>query len=439
MNHKTLRTYSTKDIQSLTQYINPHNNRIDGFWYKGRSYRARFLADFPKFGSFLSNYILIQDLNSLHIGILVVSNSYSHKDFTTRNHELRDFDYYKDVLISMYEQGSLTVLIPPEYDDIIIHTDLDCNSSITDLFQIKKKGKWGILGLTDVMFDLFAKGYNGQIICLGPKVSGVVSEEGDIFVPYQYDNIEESYCKKHYKIELNGKYGIVNSIGETIVPLYYDLIEYCNKNYKIKLNGKFGMVNTINDVIIPLQYDSLHNVGSDLICAKVTNTCKIFKLDGNILFTIECSDVEYVGSSNILIARFPFFTRFINLKGDFISESLTFEHIEYLNQDLFDASISNFHWLINSKGEILSTKFTCDYIYLFNHSSLLVRTGNLYSIYSHAGDMIYGTFEIIDSYSGLSRVKSLETYGLIDFNSKKIISRNQDYMDVTRKFWSKKV
>ena len=120
-------------------------------------------------------------------------------------------------------------------------------------------------------------------------------------------NIDDSFQFNHLELSINfnnGRFGVVNKLGETVIPFNYsNLIDFednelllaCNQddfwgfiswqneiiipfeydyasifldNYnisKVSKNGKFGFINRENQEIIPIEYDSISTIRFDKI------------------------------------------------------------------------------------------------------------------------------------------------------------------------------
>ena len=74
-----------------------------------------------------------------------------------------------------------------------------------------------------------------------------------------YTHLGRTYAK----VELNGKYGLVDASGKEVLPANYDYVGGFNDGVgdfndglaKVKLNGKYGLVDTTGEKIIPPKYD----------------------------------------------------------------------------------------------------------------------------------------------------------------------------------------
>jgi hypothetical protein len=119
----------------------------------------------------------------------------------------------------------------------------------------------------DKISVMYAAGYaqvtkNGKI--------GIIDTLGNEILPCEYDWIEsfnspEKICVFKGKVEFNvetfettytGKYGFVNQDNEILIPLVYEEIKYASENsYKVKVDGKWGIITHSGEEKIPAKYD----------------------------------------------------------------------------------------------------------------------------------------------------------------------------------------
>ena len=60
------------------------------------------------------------------------------------------------------------------------------------------------------------------------------------------------------KVKKNGKWGLVVTNGDIIVPFKYDDISSFSENMAgVKLDGKWGYIDTTGEVVIPTKYDDV--------------------------------------------------------------------------------------------------------------------------------------------------------------------------------------
>jgi len=83
-------------------------------------------------------------------------------------------------------------------------------------------------------------------------------ETYETVIPARYEKVKDNY---DYKVQLNGKWGIVNRSGEEIVPPKYDSISDWKSNdiRVVRLNGKYGFINEHGREFIPPQYELAYN------------------------------------------------------------------------------------------------------------------------------------------------------------------------------------
>lgn len=85
------------------------------------------------------------------------------------------------------------------------------------------------------------------------KIVCYIDEEGEEVIPQgKYDTIGK-YCEGFISIELKGKWGFVNTLGEEVVPPKYDGVGDFNDGgvAKIWLNGKIGWITNKGMEVVP--------------------------------------------------------------------------------------------------------------------------------------------------------------------------------------------
>lgn len=69
------------------------------------------------------------------------------------------------------------------------------------------------------------------------------------------------YGIKNFVVSKNGKFGIVNHLGEIIVPLDYDNLIPEAGHYRVSKNNKIGILNAKGKVVISPEYESIEFYG----------------------------------------------------------------------------------------------------------------------------------------------------------------------------------
>lgn len=168
-----------------------------------------------------------------------------------------------------------TLMIPMIYDSLIPITE-----TYPIVFIAKQGHKYGLLSnlnkvLIPFEFDriqLLSNGsYGGLIHCSllvekeGKK--GLMRADGSVELSCNYDFID-TYCwqtdcpKKgiQYYVQKNGRFGYVNRDETVAIPLKYDALDANGFSglIKAKNNGKVGLIDTLGNFIVPQVYEELY-------------------------------------------------------------------------------------------------------------------------------------------------------------------------------------
>ena len=128
-----------------------------------------------------------------------------------------------------------------------------------DDVKLMKKGKWGVVGRTNVIpceYDERFGFADSMIVKKGGKW-GVIDKENRVIIPFEYDEIcENGWAKK------GGKWGIIDKKSKVIIPFEYEDINYLTRRRTgrgiAKKGGKWGEIDIENNnVIIPFEYEEL--------------------------------------------------------------------------------------------------------------------------------------------------------------------------------------
>lgn len=92
---------------------------------------------------------------------------------------------------------------------------------------------------------------NDKVICTKSNMlSGIINQDGNIIIPFEYEYIEKLIGIDFYYVTKNKKVGIINFKGKVIVPIEYDNIkEFSNKGFKFSLNGTDSFWNLQGEII----------------------------------------------------------------------------------------------------------------------------------------------------------------------------------------------
>ena len=114
-------------------------------------------------------------------------------------------------------------------------------------------------------------------------IYAVIDLEGNTILEAKYDNITYLPAIGDFKVEANGKVGIVGSKGETKVQIMYDTIELMDSDnglYVASNNGKYGVLDLKGNIKIYIENDE---VGMDITPFAQNNIKNKYILAGNLI------------------------------------------------------------------------------------------------------------------------------------------------------------
>lgn len=314
----------------------------------------------------------------------------SDKHYETENGYMRSGYIVCNKTENGYRYGYINVdgqkTIETKYNDL--YRILEINSD--DIYIIcAENGKYGLirngkLEIDNLYQSLIYSQSSDSIIALKGKKSGVISKNGDIIVPFDYDEIdivgEIIYANKtdgSVKIfDINGKEMNINSNeaivdvegtnykihiqtiqGKTVYKIYkekkpitqkeYTYIQYLFDNYFIvsDLNGKLGIIDDNENTKIQYNYSSIQ---------QIENTKMIQAVNDENVTEIYSSKISKI--SELQNAILENNNRYIKLYNDSEIKYITKEEKEVNNTELFNenkifAKKQNNKWgFVDAKG-----------------------------------------------------------------------------------------
>ena len=153
----------------------------------------------------------------------------------------------------------------------------------------------------------------------GSYKTKVVNEKNEeIFSNYQNINTIQNYDENHnlwyeencLKVQIEGKFGLINLEGNVILPCEYDSItpiKGVKNSLIIKKEGKLGLANSNGTIIVPVEYTEVSaltkNYQNGYIVKNAENKYGIIETDGTA--TLECAydDIKHCTDSNMYIVK----------------------------------------------------------------------------------------------------------------------------------------
>lgn len=298
--------------------------------------------------------------------------------------------YYSDGYVKIEEiieetpafnQGDL------KKDDIILKIKPERGSEYIDVFNTSHEDVLNLIrGEKGTEVTLFVKHKNGtsQDVTIirdeidyefsdSEHVYAVCDRDFNMILPFEYDSFDKNwqydldYSKisiQNYIVSKDGKYGILDTLFNTILPVSYDYIEKKNDSYLVELDGKQGVLNSDLKTILPIEYDWIgiqyteFDSNSYKYIAKKDFVQKLYDKKGNILSDLYIEDGENVFEP-ILESRTnqisPYIKYYLDGYYGIINDSqkavipARYDHIEYIGNDIFVCTENEYSFLINTK------------------------------------------------------------------------------------------
>ncbi|MDR1583050.1 MAG: WG repeat-containing protein [Prevotellaceae bacterium] len=217
---------------------------------------------------------------------------FGHYYYHSEKFPILDFVFSNDICIVPGKDGKIgmidktgKLLLPAVYTDIINWRDANTPNIILKKQADKDSGYDYVYGVCDRNFKMI--------------------------VPFEYNSFEknweyEDYADwnvkmKNYIVAKDGKYGILDTLFNEILPIKYDNIEVSENSYIVSLNDKYGALDNNFKTILPVEYDwimATHTNGdfdNSKFIAKKDYVQKLYDEKGKILndFYVENRSGEY--------------------------------------------------------------------------------------------------------------------------------------------------
>lgn len=104
-------------------------------------------------------------------------------------------------------------------------------------------------------YDYLLLTENNLIIAGLEHKCGVLTLEGSIILPFDFDYIEEPIYQGKAIAKLRGKVGVIDISGNVVIPFEFDQIKYFDHGFSsAKKNGKYGIINEKGETVVPFEY-----------------------------------------------------------------------------------------------------------------------------------------------------------------------------------------
>jgi len=223
---------------------------------------------------------------------------------------------------------------------------------------------------------------------------GIVDKTGKQIFPFLYDNVEKVPSNKpslHFMVSNKTLYGITDSVGKVIVPLLYVHIAIIDnafgtsKTYYMVTDTKTGIVDDKGKQVIPCLYQRLDVFGNKLIAARKDNHYGLINLTGDSVTAFIYDQLYQRGAGYVFGLNHKY--GILNLEGkeiiapvyDFIPEA--FNNVFFVTRDHKIAIIDDTGKPIND--ELYDSYSIC------GKETILVEKNHLKGLIDYKGKIIY--------------------------------------------------
>ena len=260
-----------------------------------------------------------------------------------------------------------------------------------------------------------------------------------------YDFIEEEKSKDGRIVCLNGKYGVINILGEEIIPPKYDWIHHVEDGYSVRINNRYGFCNIAGEEIVPCLYVYVRKInlkrGDQIfIVTNFKNEQKVLGKDGRVLIPFYYENIWEAADTGLLIAKKGTEEGVIDLNKKEIIP-FRFLHIKYKEKHYcFEAeTVANKKCIIDLKGNVI---IPLDYYFINYYSNrIYVTKSGLLQIYEYDGKLVntFSDYKQVFA-NGYIEIETPEGIGVMSPDGEIIINANNGYkhvrpLDDKGKFW----
>ena len=284
--------------------------------------------------------------------------------------------------------------------------------NLFSIFFSKSKSK----KVTSFEFNrIFTDGY-GVIMASKDKKAGVFSLDGEIIVPFEYDDdYIAQYTGIGYRVTKEKKKGVVNKKGIEIIPPLYDDISTLSLGslsfLVVTLNDKKGVFNIEGEAIIPVEFEWIgeENKMFKVVTSSPQRKFGLFDSNGKIILTpiYDWIDQFDVRESRLTLIKkendsynFMDQNKNIVLKNNFKNFAFILDEYQFINplpdqrnEKFIKISSTNGKYAIfNTKSHQLISSFDYENVFqtfeTLKHTYFSVQKGKMVGLIDDTGKII---------------------------------------------------
>ena len=318
--------------------------------------------------------------------------------------------------------------VEPKYDQVIV-----IDTYVMTIKNINGKDKYGLYFANDVCIEpIFDRTHHfsgidnvAAMVELDGKF-GLVDTKGKYILETVYDEIR-SFKDGTTQVKKDGKYGYLDSDGHFLTNIEFEQTVAFHKGLAtVKKDGKYGVLSINGSYILKPIYDKI-SIRIDNIEATLNGEKKIFELDGSSRYGFEYDKYLYPYKSieGAALVEKDGKQVVIDSKGNPIFK-VDFDKIGNFNDGVARIELKGKIGLLGEDGKYIAEPIY-DSAYKNEDNTYLIKTNELYGIILQDGTVIKpmstSTIKFSNNY-GIITVDGKETY--INKSGKRISSESFD-------------
>lgn len=170
----------------------------------------------------------------------------------------------KDGKKGLYDSSDKKLIFAPEYDVIVY-------GGVGDFYYLNKDGMWGIYSRnqkinTGLIYSgkecpFEVENVNGPILVASQGRAGLLDAQGNELLKCEYDNIY-GLSSDTYLLYKNGNMSVYDIAKKNITTLgkYDSLVKITGTTYyRVEQNGKYGVIDKKGALVVPCKYSRIEN------------------------------------------------------------------------------------------------------------------------------------------------------------------------------------
>lgn len=280
-------------------------------------------------------------------------------------------------------------------------------------FSAYEDGKWGVIDSTgktviNTNYDEMVTIPNPEkavFVCVynvneqtGEYKTKVINDKGETLFT-QYDRVEviENFDSKQniwyernvLRVVKNGKYGLIDCDGNKLLGTEYDEITSLKSvegNLIVKKDNKVGIVNNVGQIIVPVEYKDVkllkEGYKNEYVIVDTNDNQGIISTSGTIIIEPTYKDIKYLNSTEVYAAKIDEKWNLVNKKGEVLNKS--YDDYTYSKGDYVIVKKGEKYGIITSSGDVkieptyekLEYAFSVYYIAKMNGKYGIINTDN---------------------------------------------------------------